>query len=62
MQAQYGYVALDTPTLVHAYNTHTGNSYNPMWHAVGSDSKDYFVGVDLSVHVQSDLPIAKGQP
>ncbi|GAC1349235.1 MAG: hypothetical protein NVSMB27_20440 [Ktedonobacteraceae bacterium] len=27
MQSQYSYVAIDTPTLVHAYNIHTGNSY-----------------------------------
>jgi len=27
MQAQYGYMAMDTPMLVHAYNIHTGNSY-----------------------------------
>src|SRR5258706_10488527 len=27
MQGSYGYVALDTPALVHAYNAHTGNAY-----------------------------------
>src|SRR5579884_3746820 len=27
MQGHYDYVALDTPALVHAYDTHTGNDY-----------------------------------
>lgn len=168
MQSQFGYVSLDTPTLVHAYDAHTGNSYydddhwvvsvrnaagmrcgifdfvydrsqqrlrfssfgvinspdphshqafpyilsslaiaqlqnqrklgvmtgtqpeliffpidpsfpvltspthkwagggnsamNPMWLIVGSDGQSYFVGTDLNVHTQKDLPIAKGQP
>lgn len=168
MQSQFGYVSLDTPTLVHAYDAHTGNSYydddhwvvsvrntagtrcgifdfvydrtqqrlrfssfgvinspdphsrqafpyipssvavaqlqkqrklgvmsgtqpeliffpidpnfpvltspvhkwagggnsamNPMWLIVGTDGQSYFVGTDLNVHTQKDLPIAKGQP
>jgi hypothetical protein len=40
-----------------------GNSaLNPMWRIVGSDGQDYFVGADLNVHGQKDLPIAIGQP
>ncbi|GAC1343569.1 MAG: hypothetical protein NVSMB27_03590 [Ktedonobacteraceae bacterium] len=40
-----------------------GNSaMNPMWHLVGADGQDYYIGVDLSVHVRGDLPIAPGQP
>ena len=40
-----------------------GNSaMNPMWHIVGSDGHDYFVGADLNVHTRADLPIAAGQP
>jgi hypothetical protein len=40
-----------------------GNSpMNPMWHLTGSDGHDYFVGTDLHVYVQKDLPIANGQP
>jgi hypothetical protein len=40
-----------------------GNSaMNPIWHIVGSDGHDYFVGADLNVHTRADLPIAIGQP
>ena len=40
-----------------------GNSaMNAIWHLVGTDRHDYFVGTDLNVYIQSDLPIAKGQP
>lgn len=40
-----------------------GNSpMNPMWHLIGSDGHNYFVGIDLHVYVQKDLPIANGQP
>ncbi len=40
-----------------------GNSaMNPMWLIVGSDGQSYFIGTDLVVHVQKDLPVAKGQP
>lgn len=40
-----------------------GNSaMNPMWLIVGTDAQNYFVGTDLAVHLQKDLPIAKGQP
>jgi hypothetical protein len=36
MQAQYGYVALDTPALVHAYDAHTGIQYYDSDHWVVS--------------------------
>src|SRR5579884_2040 len=36
MQAQYGYVALDTPALVHAYAAHTGIAYYDSDHWVVS--------------------------
>jgi len=36
MQAQYGYVALDTPALVHAYDAHTGIAYYDSNHWVVS--------------------------
>ena len=40
-----------------------GNSaMEPMWLLVGTDGQNYFVGTDLAVHIQQDLPIAKGQP
>jgi hypothetical protein len=40
-----------------------GNSgMNPMWHMLGSDKHDYFLGTDLYVHTQQELPIASGQP
>jgi len=35
---------------------------NPMWHLVGSDAHNYFVGNNLNVYVRQDLPIASGQP
>ncbi|HLX40033.1 MAG TPA: hypothetical protein VKR42_05845, partial [Ktedonobacteraceae bacterium] len=40
-----------------------GNSaLNPIWHLVGTDGRDYFLGVNLKVYTQQDLPIAQGQP
>lgn len=36
MQGQYGYVALDTPALVHAYDAHTGIAYYDSDHWVVS--------------------------
>jgi hypothetical protein len=34
----------------------------PMWYLTGSDGNSYFVGTDMHVHAQSELPIAKGHP
>jgi hypothetical protein len=40
-----------------------GNSpMAPMWFMIGSDGKNYFVGSDMHIHTQSELPIAQGQP
>ena len=36
MQGRYGYVAMDTPALVHAYGAHTGNEYYDNDHLVFS--------------------------
>jgi len=47
---------------VHKWAGGGNSAMDPMWHIVGSDGLDYFVGADLNVHVQNDLPIAVGQP
>jgi hypothetical protein len=47
---------------VHKWRGGGNSPMEPMWHIVGSDGHDYFVGGDLNVHAQADLPIAKGQP
>jgi hypothetical protein len=33
---------------------------DPMWHLVGADGHDYFVGVDRYTYVLADLPFAPG--
>lgn len=47
---------------VHEWAGGGNSAMNPMWLIVGSDGQSYFVGTDLVVYVQKDLPIAKGQP
>lgn len=47
---------------VHNWRGGGNSAMNPMWHIIGSDGHDYFVGADLNVHVATDLPVAKGQP
>lgn len=47
---------------VHSWAGGGNSAMLPMWHLVGSDGHDYFVGIDLQVYMQKDLPIAKGQP
>jgi len=47
---------------VHKWAAGGNSALNPMWHIAGSDGQDYFVGADLKVHGQKDLPIAQGQP
>ena len=47
---------------VHNWRGGGNSAMEPMWHMVGSDGHDYFVGTDLNVHVQAELPIATGQP
>jgi hypothetical protein len=40
-----------------------GNSpMEPIWHIAASNGQDYFVGSDLGVYTQTNLPVAKGQP
>lgn len=53
------------PTLtspVHKWAGGGNSAMNPMWHLVGTDGRDYFVGANLGLYTQQDLPIAKGQP
>ncbi len=47
---------------VHNWSGGGNSAMNPMWHIVGSDGHDYFVGTDMNVHSLKDLPIAQGQP
>jgi hypothetical protein len=47
---------------VHRWAGGGNSALNPMWHIVGSDGQNYFVGADLNVHGQRDLPVAEGQP
>ena len=40
-----------------------GNSpMQPMWLVVGSDGRNYFVGIDQNVYTQQVLPVATGHP
>lgn len=52
----------DLNSPVHSWSGGGNSAMNPMWHIVGSDGHDYFVGADLKVYVTTKLPIAKGQP
>jgi len=47
---------------VHKWAGGGNSAMNPMWHMSGADRHDYFLGADLYVHGQSDLPIARGLP
>jgi hypothetical protein len=47
---------------VHKWAGGGNSAMNPMWYLVGLDGQGYFVGADLNVYTQRDLPIAKGQP
>ena len=47
---------------VHKWAGGGNSAMDPMWHMVGADRHEYFVGGDLNVYAQPDLPIAKGQP
>lgn len=47
---------------VHRWAGGGNSAMNPMWLMTGSDSRDYFLGENLQVYAQPDLPIAKGQP
>ncbi len=45
---------------VHKWAGGGNSAMNPMWHMSGSDRHDYFLGADLYVHGQQDLPITRG--
>ena len=47
---------------IHNWSGGGNSAMNPMWLIVGTDGQGYFVGTDLAVHIQKDLPIAKGNP
>jgi hypothetical protein len=47
---------------VHKWAGAGNSAMNPMWHVVGADGHDYFLGEDLHVYTHTDLPIAIGQP
>jgi hypothetical protein len=47
---------------VHKWAGGGNSAMNPMWHLPASDGRDYFVGANLALYTQQDLPIAKGQP
>ena len=47
---------------VHKWAGGGNSAMNAMWHIVGADGHDYYVGTDLHVYVPHELPIAKGQP
>jgi hypothetical protein len=47
---------------VHKWAGGGNSAMNPMWHIVGSDGSDYFLGANLGVYARQDLPIARGQP
>jgi len=47
---------------VHKWAGGGNSAMNPIWLMVGSDRHDYFLGANLNIYGQSDLPIAKGPP
>ncbi len=47
---------------VHMWAGGGNSAMNPMWHLVGTDGRDYFVGANLGLYTPQDLPIATGQP
>jgi len=47
---------------VHKWSGGGNSAMSPMWHITGSDGHNYFIGTDLQVYVQAQLPVAKGQP
>ena len=47
---------------VHKWAGGGNSAMNPMWLMVGADRHDYFLGANLNIYGQSDLPIAKGLP
>jgi hypothetical protein len=47
---------------VHKWSGGGNSAMSPMWYINGSDGHNYFIGTDLQVYVQAQLPVAKGQP
>lgn len=47
---------------VHKWAGGGNSAMNPMWLMVGADRHNYFLGANLNVYGQPDLPIAKGLP
>ena len=47
---------------VHKWAGGGNSAMNPMWHMVGADRHDYFLGANLNIYGQPNLPIAKGLP
>ena len=47
---------------VHKWAGGGNSAMNPVWSIDGSDGHPYFVGTDLKVYTQQELPIAKGKP
>jgi hypothetical protein len=46
----------------HSWSGGGDSPMDPMWHIVGADGHDYFVGVNMQVYEQQDLPFAPAQP
>ena len=47
---------------LHAYSGGGDSPFDPMWHVVGADAHDYFVGTDNNVYTVQQLPLAPGKP
>jgi len=46
----------------HGWSGGGDSPMDPMWHLVGVDGRDYFVGVDMRVYDAASLPLAPAQP
>ena len=47
---------------VHKWSGGGNSPMSPMWYITGTNGQNYFVGTDLHVYGQAELPVAKGQP
>ena len=52
----------DLNSPVHKWAGGGNSAMNPIWYMVGADRRDYFMGEDMHVYTQTDLPIATAQP
>jgi hypothetical protein len=50
----------DRASPVHRWRGGGEAPMDPMWHLVGSDGHAYFLGVDLQIYVQAEMPMAPG--